>query len=132
MGVCVCERVDELRWLQRPDMNSCWKMKIQVQPLNVDVVTVVDVCLRVVFLDGADVVVVVVNAAASIQGRTLCILLLRRSFNRHVRRKGGYFKNRIRAHCSLGLVKARPGEEGRVATDIWFVRFCLCVCVCAH
>lgn len=56
----------ELRWLQDPDMNSCWKMKIQVQIIVLDGVAVVDVCLCAISVDAADVVVVIAfNAAAS-------------------------------------------------------------------
>lgn len=55
-------------------MNSCWKMKIQVRILVLDGVADVDVCVCVVFVDGADVVGVIdFNAEASTEGCMLSI-----------------------------------------------------------
>lgn len=71
----MCE--GEVRWLQDPDMNSCWKMKIQVQILVLDVLLLWMFVPSVVCIDGADVdvviVVIIYTAAASTQG---CIYAL--------------------------------------------------------
>lgn len=88
VGVCVCAH--ELRWLQDPDMNSCWKMKIQVQIIVLDGVAVVDVCLCAISVDAADVVVVIAFNAAASGMYALCSAFLKmhsRSFIRYVQKK---------------------------------------------
>lgn len=60
-------------------MNSCWKMKIQVQILVLNSVAVV---VSVIFVDGSDIVVVIAfNTVASIKGCMLYILFKKSKIN---------------------------------------------------